>query len=170
MPAQWQGRDIDVIGVVADLPRKHEQGQHFGFDVEKVLTAQASVPAHLHLSTYYSRQTELPVLHAGERWQLTLQLKQLHGSSNPHGFDFELWALENNVPAVGYVNNKGPNVRLAKLAGGLNCRIQRLREQVRDKIAATLLAAPYAGVLTALAIGEQSSIPQPQWQVCTRTA
>ncbi len=169
LPAQWQSRDIDVVGVVADLPRKHEQGQHFGFDVEKVLTAQASVPAHLHLGTYYSRQTDPPVLHAGERWQLTLRLKQPHGSSNPQGFDFELWALENNVRAVGYVNSKGRNVRLAELAGGVNYRIQRMREQVREKFDATLPAAPYAGVLTALAIGDQSSIPQAQWQVFTRT-
>lgn len=169
LPAQWQGRDIEVIGVVADLPRKYEQGLHFGFDVERVLTPQASVPVHLYLSTYYSEQTEAPVLHAGERWQLTLRLKQPHGSSNPHGFDFELWALENNFRAVGYVNNKGQNVRLAEMAGGLDYRIQRLREQVRDKFDATLSAAPYAGVLTALAIGDQSSIPQAQWQVFTRT-
>jgi hypothetical protein len=108
LPDQWQGRDINVIGVVAELPRKFEHGQHFSFDVEKVLTPQASVPGHLYLSTYYSRHTKPPELHAGERWQLTLRLKQPHGSSNPHGFDFELWALENNVRAVGYVKKKAP--------------------------------------------------------------
>ena len=169
LPDEWQGRDIEVIGVVADLPRKHEYGQHFGFDVQKVLTPQASIPAHLYLSTYYSRQTLPPVLHAGERWQLTLRLKQPHGSSNPHGFDFELWALENNVRAVGYVSNKAHNMRLTRLAGGFNYRIQHLREELRDKFNAILTAAPYAGVLTALAIGDQSSIPQEQWQVFTRT-
>lgn len=169
LPDQWQGRDIEVIGVVAELPRKFEQGLHFSFDVEKVLTPQASVPKHIYLSTYYARESAPPVLHAGERWQLTLRLKQPHGSSNPHGFDFELWALENNIRAVGYVNNKGPNVRLAGLTDGFNYRIQHWRENVRDKFEATLSAAPYAGVLSALAIGDQSSIPQAQWQVFTRT-
>jgi len=169
LPDQWQGRDIEVIGVVAELPRKFEQGLHFSFDVEKVLTPQASVPEHLYLSTYYSRKTEPPELHAGERWQLTLRLKQPHGSSNPHGFAFELWALENNVRAVGYVNNNAPNVRLAELASGFNYRIQHWREKVRDRFDATLSTAPYAGVLSALAIGDQSSIPPAQWQVFTRT-
>jgi len=169
LPDEWQGRDIKVIGVVAELPRKFEQGQHFSFDVEKVLTPLASVPKHLYLSTYYSRQAEPPELHAGERWQLTVRLKQPHGSSNPHGFDFELWALENNVRAVGYVNSKADNLLLAKLADGFNYHIQHWREYVRDKFGATLSAAPYAGVLTALAIGDQSSIPQAQWQVFTRT-
>jgi competence protein ComEC len=98
-----------------------------------------------------------------------LRLKQPHGSSNPHGFDFELWALENNVRAVGYVNSKAHNKRLDRLAGGFNYRIQHWREWVRDRFDATLSAAPYAGVLTALAIGDQSSIPQEQWQVFTRT-
>ncbi|MCG6933276.1 MAG: DNA internalization-related competence protein ComEC/Rec2 [Gallionella sp.] len=169
LPGEWQGRDIEVIGVVSDLPRRFEQGQHFRFDVEKILTPKAGVPEHLYLSTYYSRQAEPPVLHAGERWQLTVRLKQPHGSSNPHGFDFELWALENNVRAVGYVNGKAGNQRLAALAGGFNYRIQHWREHLRDKIAAALPDAPYAGVLTALAIGDQSSIPQAQWQVFTRT-
>lgn len=169
LPDQWQGRDIEVVGVVAELPRKFEQGLHFSFDVEKVLTPRASVPTHLYLSTYYARHTEPPELHAGERWKLTVRLKQPQGSSNPHGFDFELWALENNVRAVGYVNNKAPNVRLDGLAGGFNYRIQHWREYVRDKLDAALSAAPYAGVLTALAIGDQSSIPQDQWQVFTRT-
>ncbi|MGA7595716.1 MAG: DNA internalization-related competence protein ComEC/Rec2 [Gallionella sp.] len=169
LPGEWQGRDIEVTGVVAGLPRRFDQGQHFRFDVEKILTPRASVPEHLYLSTYYSRQTKHPELHAGERWQLTVRLKQPHGSSNPHGFDFELWALENNLRAVGYVNSKADNLRLAALAGGFNYRILHWREILRDRLAAALSAAPYAGVLTALAIGDQSSIPQAQWQVFTRT-
>jgi len=40
---------------------------------------------------------------------------------------------------------------------------------VRDKFNATLPGAPYVGVLSALAIGDQSSIAQNQWQVFTRT-
>lgn len=178
LPDEWQGRDIKVIGVVAELPRKHEHGQRFLFDIEKTLTRvpgqkffvpQASVPRHIYLSTYDDKQAAPPVLHAGERWQLTLRLKQPHGSSNPHGFDFEVWALENNVRAVGYVNSKADNVRLAALADGFSYRIETWREAVRDKFNATLVNAPYAGVLSALAIGDQSSIPQAQWQVFTRT-
>jgi len=174
LPDEWQGRDIEVVGVVAELPRNHEHGQRFNFDVEKTLMPQVSVPRRIYVSTYYSqqsyeRQIPPPVLHAGERWRLTLRLKQPHGSSNPYGFDFEAWALENNVRAAGYVNNKADNVRLTALADGFNYRIETWREAVRDKFSAALGDAPYAGVLSALAIGDQSSIPQGQWQVFTRT-
>lgn len=169
LPDEWQSRDIEVIGVVAELPRNHERGQRFSFDVESILTPQVSVPPHLYLSTYYDKQTIPLALRAGERWQLTLRLKQPHGSSNPHGFDFEVWALENKIRAVGYVHSKGHNVRLAGLADGPSYRIESWRETVRDKFGATLGGAPYAGVLSALAIGDQSSIPQSQWQIFTRT-
>jgi len=127
------------------------------------------VPRHVYLSTYYDQQTAPLALHAGGHWRLTLRLKQAHGSSNPHGFDFEVWALENNVGAVGYVNNKANNVRLAALADGFNYRIDTWRETVRDKFNATLGNKPYVGVSCALAIADQSSIPQSHWQVFTRT-
>lgn len=166
---EWQGRDIDVIGVIAELPRNHERGQRFSFDVEQTLTPQIKAPPHLYLSTFLDKKNIPLSLHAGERWQFTLRLKQPHGSSNPHGFDFEAWALENNIRAVGYVYPNGNNVRLDALADGLAYRIETWREAVRDKFSATFAAAPYAGILSALAIGDQSSIPAAQWQIFTRT-
>lgn len=178
LPDEWQGRDIEVIGVVAELPRNHEHGQRFRFAVEQIITPQASVPRHIYLSTYYEKllsrhrfdKAEKPlVLKAAERWRLTLRLKQPHGTANPYGFDFEAWALENDLRAVGYVYSKADNTRLDALADGLPYRIESWREAVRDKFNTTLGNEPYAGVLSALAVGDQSSIPTTQWQVFTRT-
>ena len=203
LPDEWQGRDIEVIGVVAELPRHYERGLRFSFDVEQTLTPQASAPPHIYLSTYSDDKAKPLELRAGERWRLTLRLKQPHGAANPHGFDFEAWALERNIRAVGYVYNsekllieqlairlseqttltkslvmaghpKGNNRRIDELAQntlfrGLGYRIETWREAVRDKFDATLGGAPYAGVLSALAIGDQNSIAPQQWQVFTRT-
>ncbi len=183
LPEEWQGRDIIVVGVVAELPHISERGLRFGFDVEKTLTpdvkapavslrerpVNVSVPPHIYLSTYADAKNPPPIVHAGERWQLTVRLKQPHGSSNPQGFDFELWALENNVRAAGYVRSKGDNLRLDARAAGMSYRIEAWREAVRDKFNATLGRAPYTGVLTALAIGDQGSISDAQWQVFRRT-
>ncbi|HEU0219445.1 MAG TPA: DNA internalization-related competence protein ComEC/Rec2 [Gallionella sp.] len=169
LPDEWQGRDVEVVGVVAELPRHYERGLRFNFDVEQTVTPQASVPQHIYLSFYSDDKTEPLELRAGERWRLTLRLKQPHGAANPHGFDFEIWALERNIRAVGYVHNKGDNRRIDELAGGFGYRIETWRETVRDKFNATLGSAPYAGVLSALAIGDQNSIPPQQWQVFTRT-
>ncbi len=169
LPAAWQGRDITVIGVVAEMPRQHERGLRFKFDVERTLTADAIVPQHILLSTYTSADTPILALHAGERWQLTLRLKQPHGTSNPYNFDFEAWALERNLRAVGYVHHKGDNRRLDEHVIRPGYFIERLREAVRGHFQRVLGDAPYAGVLSALAIGDQGSIPASQWQVFTRT-
>lgn len=169
LPDEWQGRDIVVSGVIADLPRAHERGLRFTFDVERTLTPQAGVPRHIHLSTYRDDKTPPLTLRAGERWRFTVRLKQPHGTANPHGFDFEAWALERDIRAVGYVHSKGDNVRIDALAEGLGYRIETWREAVRDKFAATLGSAPYSGVLAALAVGDQHSIAPGQWQVFTRT-
>lgn len=169
LPYAWQGRNINIVGVVAGLPQDSERGQRFRFDVEKTLTPNLRVPQHIYLSTYDDPRSPQPLVHAGERWQLTVRLKQPHGSSNPHGFDFEMWALENNLRAVGYVHNKGSNIRLDASAGGIIYRIESWREAIRNRFNTTLGNAPYKGVLTALAIGDQSSIPEAQWQVYRRT-
>src|SRR5574340_1682794 len=38
LPDEWQGRDIEVVGVVAELPRHYKRGLRFNFDVEQTLT------------------------------------------------------------------------------------------------------------------------------------
>jgi competence protein ComEC len=169
LPAAWQGRDIALTGVVAEMPRWHERGQSFVFDVESVSTPEAHVPRHILLSTYRDEKSAPLELHAGERWQLTVRLKQPHGTSNPYNFDFEVWALERDLRATGYVYNKGDNRRLDAQVTTPAYAIERLREAVRAHYRKILGDAPYTGVLSALAIGDQGSIAQSQWQVFTRT-
>jgi len=169
LPAAWQGRDITLLGVVAEMPRQHEHGQGFTFDVERILTAEAQVPQRILLSTYNSKDKPPLALHAGERWQLTVRLKQPHGSSNPYNFDFEAWALERNLRAVGYVHGKGDNRLIDEHVLAPGYFIERMREAVRTDFQQVLGEAPYSGVLAALAIGDQASIPASQWQVFTRT-
>ncbi len=166
-PAEWQGKDIEIQGVVASLPRERAEGQSFVFEVERTMTRRVSVPKRIYLTTYHDKNAEPWEIRAGERWQLTVRLKQPHGSSNPQGFDFEGWALENQLRAVGYVHNKGINQQVDVLADGywLTAKRADIAERFKDSLG----DAPYAGVLIALAIGEQSSIPSDQWQVFTRT-
>ena len=47
--------------------------------------------------------------------------------------------------------------------------VERLRERIRDRFLSALPDAPFVGVLTALAVGDQRSIPAEQWQVFNRT-
>ena len=54
LPEVWEGKDVELVGVVAALPQRFEQGERFTFDVEKVLTPDARVPRRISLSWYRS--------------------------------------------------------------------------------------------------------------------
>ena len=169
LPDEWQGKNIAVTGIVAEMPRLHERGMRFTFDVESVQTEGAHVPHHIQLATYDGDGNDPLKMSAGERWQLTVRLKQPHGTSNPYNFDFEAWALERDIRATGYVYGKGDNRILSEQTSSPAYLVQRLREKVRTHFQKTLGEAPYTGVLSALAIGDQSGISQADWQVFTRT-
>jgi competence protein ComEC len=166
---EWQGKNIVLTGIVAEMPRLHERGLRFAFDMESVQTEGVHVPHRIQLATYDGESNDPLQMNAGERWQLTVRLKQPHGTGNPYNFDFEAWALERNIRATGYVYAKGDNQKLAKQTYSPAYMVQRLRQTVRTHFQKTLGEAPYAGILTALAIGDQSGISQAEWQVFTRT-
>ena len=174
LPVAWEGEDIQIVGVVAAMPQPFDRSVRFEFDVERVVTPHAEVPAHIALSWWGSpardgRQATLPELRAGERWQLTVRLRRPHGTLNPHGFDYEAWLLERGIRATGYIRAGGGNQRLAATVMRPQYMVERVREAVRARIQNALADAPYAGVLTALAVGDQRAISPSQWQVFTRT-
>jgi competence protein ComEC len=170
---EWEGRDIQVIGVIAELPQINGRNVRFAFDVEQVFTTDASVPARVSLGWYPDKDKgaggSLPAISAGERWRLKVRLKRPHGSINPHGFDFEEWALERNIRATGYVRESAGNVRLDEMVDRPAYRIERLRQEIRERFIQALPDHAYTGVLAALAVGDQRAIPAEQWQVFTRT-
>ncbi len=174
LPPEWEGEDVVVVGVIDDLPHASERGARFTLAVESVHTAGAVVPRRLSLAWYHQwqkggPQDAVPQLVAGERWRLTLRLKRPHGTANPHGFDVEAWLLENNLRATGYVRSDVANRREDAFAGRPTDYVQRARSRVRDRILAALPDSPTAGVVVALAIGDQRSISEAQWQVFNRT-
>ncbi len=174
LPAEWEGRDIAVIGVVSGLPQAYERGVRFEFDVERVLTPDAGVPQHIVLSWWGTparddRPATFPSLEPGERWQLTVRLKRPRGTANPHGFDYEAWLFERNLRAAGYVRPRTARERLATMVHEPRYWIERTRGAIRSRIKAALPDTQYAGVIIALAIGDQRAIPPEQWQTFTRT-
>lgn len=173
--AQAENVDLRIVGIVDDLPQNGPQGARFAFAVEQVVRPEGlAVPDRVSLAWFTSRSDAdppagVPEIHAGERWQLTVRLKRPHGYVNPDGFDLEAWLLEHDLRATGYVRDSVTNTRLSPFVGRPDDYVQRAREAVRARILAALPGAPYAGVLVALAIGDQRAIPETQWLVFNRT-
>lgn len=172
---ELEGRDVVVSGVVAGLPQPFDRGVRFDFDVE---APAGGVPRRISLSSFGSAaedaQAVLPA-RAGERWRFAVRLRRPHGGANPHGFDYEAWLLERGIRATGYVRAPGRRGegeaprRLDGLVVRVPYLVDRLRENAREKMLAALPGRPYAGVLVALAIGDQQAIDPGQWQLFART-
>lgn len=177
LPKDWEQKSVEIIGVVASLPEATERGERFRFDVEKIVTKGAQVPHHISLNFYRNPQSSRPehapnlnnYFHAGERWKFTVRLKRPHSTYNPHGFDFEAWALAENIRATGTVRNKSGYQKLDHFVWHPQYLIERTREHIGSYISQTLIGKPYVGVIRALVVGEDSQISQADWDVYLRT-
>lgn len=184
LPLAWEGRDVAVVGVVAGLPQAFGQGSRFEFDVESSAAVGGPggaepappVPGHIMLSWYQGRRdgdalAELPPLRPGERWRLTVRLKRPHGNANPQAFDYEAWLLERNIRATGYVRAAPDGAPVTALVASPGYGSERLRHRIRESFLALLPPEryPLAGILVALAVGDQRAIHGDLWNTFNRT-
>jgi competence protein ComEC len=169
-----EGRDLEVIGVIAGLPAAGERSVRFEFEVE---SSAEPLPRKLLLAWYRSPlapSLEAPpaelaeTVRPGERWRFTLRLRRPHGHFNPHGFDYEAWLIERGIGATGYVRPRSAPLRLGS-RDGFGDRIEQARAAVRERFRGVLGETPAAGILAALAVGDQRAISAEEWRLFSRT-
>jgi competence protein ComEC len=176
LPDALEGQDLVVTGVVAQMPRSSLAGLRFVFEVEAARHEgrPVRIPPLVSLGWYRGFDEDAWLsgpaheLRAGQRWRLTVRLKQPHGSMNPHGFDLELWLFEQGIRAGGYVR-ASPGAVTEKLADDVAHPFERARQHVRDALYAHVSDATSAGVLAALAIGDQAAIERDDWDLFRAT-
>ena len=174
LPAVLEGQDVAVTGIITSLPQRSASGLRFRFEVEAAAQDGRAVklPSLLALGWYAGFHEDAASsqprseLRAGQRWRFTLRLRQPHGNLNPHGFDYELNLFEQGVRATGYVRDAPPPELLHRAAG---YPIERLRQRVRDAIEASVPDRRAAGVLAALAVGDQGAIEREDWDLYRNT-
>lgn len=163
-------QDIQVTGVIATLPQAFDRGLRFDFDIESISIGLA-VPEHIALAWYGGYGADVqppPDMHAGERWTLTVRLRRPHANANPHTFDAEAWLLERGVRAAGNIR-PGPAILVDTMVWRPGYAVERLREVLRERFWDMLPDHRYAGIMIALALGDQNAIPQEDWALFQRT-
>jgi competence protein ComEC len=184
LPKGWEQKNIEVEGVVSSMAERNAYGERFRFDVERVITSTAleqTVPKHITLNYYQKNawQAAAPIdsayllrpstFKAGQRWRFTVRLKRPHTTYNPNGYDFEAWALAQNIRAMGYIRNQNDMEKLADFVWRPRYMIEYCREKVGGRITQALANQPYAGVIRALVVGDHSQISATEWEVYLRT-
>lgn len=162
-----------LTGVVSGLPQWRPDGVRFDLLVDQTIDSPpAGVPRRLRLAWYPAGDTaalaasDMP--RAGQRWRLPVRLKRPDGLFNPHGFDAVLALFERGVGAVGTVQGRaGPVAALLEETGSEP--IDRLRQDLRDRLRRQLGDTPAAGLLAALGVGDQAAIERGDWAVFRST-
>ncbi|MFT3666007.1 DNA internalization-related competence protein ComEC/Rec2 [Piscinibacter sp.] len=173
LPAALEGRDVQLVGIVASLPQPGPNGVRFRFEVERASVdgAALALPRLIALGWYADSRDDAALspaqreLRAGQRRRFEVRLRRPHGSLNPHGFDYELMLFEQGVRATGYVRGVPP----PPIEEGAGYPVQRLRQRARDAIFARVADARAAGVLAALAVGDQGAIEREDWELFRST-
>ncbi len=154
-----EGDDHLISGYIASIPEVESYGVRFEFVVSH---ADVTLPERMQLSWYQP----VPVIHAGQRWQLLVRLKRRHGYANPGGYDYEAQLFRQGLGATGYIRTSEHNQLLGMVSGEW---VLKARAALTEAIAHAIPRAPMQGVIRGLAVGDQQAISSAAWQVFART-
>ncbi|ARU04803.1 DNA internalization-related competence protein ComEC/Rec2 [Comamonas serinivorans] len=183
LPANLDGSTWRLTARVADLPVRTASGMRLVLWVEQATREgdahPASLPAlpmrlQLHVAdqpwpdapeAVMARVRQLQGLRAHETWALSARLRVPRGLMNPHGFDQELWLWSRGIAATASPLWQGEVPQ--QVAAPTGWTLAGTRERVRQQIAQVLHAADPRSMqlVTALTMGDQSSIAEGDWQV-----
>ena len=164
LPAALEGVPILLQGKVIGIPVHHSYATQFVFDVDQSVYAGdlAELPRKIKLSWYGQSHA----IKAGETWRLLVKLKRPHGTSNPHGFDYEKWLFQHAISATGYVKKSADNSRLQ---GASWSSLSAWREKFKHHLQQLSADSQHHAIINALVIGDKSGIEHDQWDVFRKT-
>ncbi|MEO8670525.1 MAG: DNA internalization-related competence protein ComEC/Rec2 [Tahibacter sp.] len=163
LPAALEGRDVDLVGQIIDLPDAREESVRADLRIESATLDGASLPlSGIVRLSWYGKDHELA---SCSQWKLRVRLKRPRGLVNPGGFDFERHALQQGITATGYVRDDGDN---RQLVAAPFC-VDGLRARISAGIKASLHDQSQVPLLQALAVGDQRGLDEHDWQVLRAT-
>jgi len=165
LPAELEGLDVRVQGVISGLPVADEDRVSFDLSSDRMVAGGVEIqpPGMIRLNWY----GKVPPLVPGEHWRLMVRLKRPHGFMNPGGFDYEGWLFRNRIRARGYVREDPDNRRLA--GSSPIYALQRLRHSIRGLIERQFSNRQAEGQLKALVIGDRDGLSRSDWELFRAT-
>lgn len=160
LSSELQGKTLLIQGDIIGLPESNDRRTRFDFQVRHSPTP---LPDKLRISWYYPKQK----ISAGQSWQLHVKLKQVHGSLNPGGFDYEKWLFIRHIGATGYVRSAN-NAQLIRVQPAW-LSISRLRQNLSDLLSKQAISPGSLALIKALSIGDKSQISTQQWLILSKT-
>lgn len=176
LAAEHDDKVSKVVLRVAELVRETPESRRF---VAQVLSSRPDgMPSRIEVAWhgpafagpygYRGAPPVFPDIVPGQVWRMALNMRRIHGTHNPQGFDYEGHQFARGIRAQASVRGQPELLRQTDIES-LSTLAERLRHRVRAAMQPYLQGLPYAGVLLALTIGDQASIPAEQWEVFNRS-
>ncbi|MFU2068871.1 DNA internalization-related competence protein ComEC/Rec2 [Bordetella hinzii] len=147
---------------VASLAQGDAGGRTFTAQLDA--SRPSGIPARVRVTWRALPGGKVPELVPGQRWRMALVLRRPYGPANPHGPHRERRLHAEGVGATASVRGQ-PRL----LAPPRGHALERARHRLRARLADVLGERPYAGVITALVMGDQQSVRREDWRVFNRT-
>lgn len=160
----WEGRDLQVTGVIVDLPEVLPRRTKFVLQLETLQVAEQNLPidGKVSLSWYDTAPRLVP----GDRWILTVKLKRPSGFRNPGSFDYEAWLYQQSIIATGHVRAGSADAKPAGRASWTGA-LDRGREQLSNFLTRSLSGdsqVKHLGLIKALVLADRRGISADDWR------
>ena len=149
-----------IEGTVASIPISSHSKTQFTFAIDTLNGKSAN--ALVQLAWY----NNAPILHAGERWQLSAKLKKPRNFLNPGSYDFVSSLNTKHIYWTGYIRSFN-NKRLSGSPASFDWL--RLREHLSKAISHLAPDTQTAGIIEALTLNITTHISQNDWDLFRRT-
>jgi competence protein ComEC len=157
LPQYWEGRNIAFTARVLGLPETTPNGLRLVLAPQAIETPGVTMPSRVQLGWFVAPGAMLPALAGGDCLRFSARMFRPHGNLNPGGFDYAAWLLERGIRATG--NVVAEPVHASNCPDSARASLDRLRHEFRRHLRVALGERPYAGVIVALAVGDQDAIP-----------
>lgn len=153
LPENLDKHDIQLTGTINSLVDSTDKRSRFTFVIDSAF-ALTSPSEPLSITKVLLSWYGAPTLKPGEKWQLTARLSRPRGFSNPGGFNYRGWLLQQAYSATGYVRI---SLREPGLIGE-EFSSHSLRDSIGQTIERQKLDPRTDAVLRALVIGDRTPL------------
>ncbi len=157
-----------IQGKVDNIVQLKEGNSRFNF----LISHWQGQPLENKFKIRLSWKAPAEALLEGQIWQLLVKLKPAHGLANVGGFNYQVWLLQKQIVATGYVkaDKKPTSQNLIEKNNVLLNSKPSWRQELYLKIETILVAEPLGGLILALGFGERGKLSSEHWQVLSATA
>ncbi len=164
LPPGYEGKPLEIVGIIDSLPHSKPQQTSFKFFIKKIQFENKIEPVHAIVQL--SWKTSAQNLQVGDEWCFTVYLKKIKGLMNPGSFNFETQSFQEGVRATGNIVTTHTQFRNSHW---YHHPLDRVRQHMKNLIQENLPKSSTSSWITALAIGEREGISQEAWEVLKNT-